>query len=900
MDEDEVFLEQDYVPHLEDGGDGGDAIFDIPEELQGDEDDNCDPHSRLLGYQAEGENLGPDSGQLRYQDHDDYDFSNEAYRSSQASHGHQIPDVITQLQKQLLGDYTLPPCPVEPPGHHTLSSSETLSLKHYLAWSDSHGTVKAYNAHAQVLAEATQKEILSLYKVKQLAMDLTGIRPTFVDMCPNSCMAFTGDAKNQSTCSYSHNGKDCTEPRYRSRKNPRAKPKPRATMLYMPITPIIQAFYANAETSKEMRHRDHCLQHALGMLAQGAGVRKSEFSNSEKHIYHHDKLGLFHDKRDAAISISSDGAQLTMKKQSNMWLLIVLLLNLPPEICYKANNVIIPLAIPGPKAPGNIESFIYPLFEEMAQSSVGMWTWDAVDSSYFVLKAFVCAVKGDMLGSAKLSGMAGHSALYGDRFSLVQGAFPAKDKVVRAQYYPISPPEKDRYNPKRHAVDLGNLPLREQSHYWRTIERLESATSRTERQKIVLDTGISRVTLCSTSPAFVHPSFFPLDPFHLFYENCMMHIWDLWISKHTVGEVIHMSEAMASELGLEIEKAMATLPPSFSGGIRNPAKKRNSQYKVFEWMGLLHWYIIPIGLELGFNNDVLNNFAQFVNIVEVAMSHTPKSNEDLASLYNLACSFLEGFERLYVQNDPAKVSRCRLCIWQLIHVPTHIAWNGSIRFGSQATCERAIGEIGHKVRSKKAPFANIATMLCERANNKVLLLKYSCLALPKSNRKEKSLFQSLPIRGVERDNPSEYFKHLCAICDYLQIDFDMELKIERWGKCLISEGVTLRSRISEDAGQASRSSRYFEVKEDRLIFGEAMAFYFMPDHDCSLVVYSPLVNTVEVLRRWHGEWSEDFAVLKTSSLSKLVGVWVRESRVHILRKHAGMDMLNAEEYGVEE
>ena len=68
------------------------------------------------------------------------------------------------------------------------------------------------------------------------------------------------------------------------------------------------------------------------------------------------------------------------------------------------------LPFQGHIAPSNIESFIYPLFEEMAMASVGMWTWDAVDSSYFVLRAYICAVKGDMLGSAKLSGMAGHSA----------------------------------------------------------------------------------------------------------------------------------------------------------------------------------------------------------------------------------------------------------------------------------------------------------------------------------------------------------------------------------------------------------------------------------------------------------------------------------------------------------
>jgi hypothetical protein len=241
-------------------------------------------------------------------------------------------------------------------------------------------------------------------------------------------------------------------------------------------------------------------------------------------------------------------------------------------------------------------------------------------------------------------------------------------------------------------------------HYWETIRRLEAARTKKEHKDIMLDTGISCLTICAASPAFFHPSFFPLDPFHLFYENCMVHSWDLWVTHSSDDEEIHMDADMASELGEEIEKAVTTLPPSLSGPIRNPFKKHHSQYKVYEWMALLHWYIIPIAWELGFNEDVLENFVEFVNLVEAAMSHTPKSNEDLASLYNLAISFLEGFERLCVHGDPTKVSRCRLCIWQLIHVPVHIAWNGSIRFGSQATVERAIGEIGHKVRSMKAPF----------------------------------------------------------------------------------------------------------------------------------------------------------------------------------------------------
>ena len=213
-----------------------------------------------------------------------------------------------------------------------------------------------------------------------------------------------------------------------------------------------------ADASHEMHHWDNCLKQTLDALAQGVGVKKSEFANSDNHIRHYNELGLFKEKLDTALSISSDGAQLTMKKQYNMWLLIVILLNLPPEMCYKAQNVIFPLAIPGPSAPGDVDSFIYPLFEEMAQASVGMWTWDAVDSSYFVLRAFLCGVKGDMLGSAKLSGMAGHSALYGDCFSLVPGACPDK-AGAKPQYYPISPPEREKHNPNCPIIDMNDLPM---------------------------------------------------------------------------------------------------------------------------------------------------------------------------------------------------------------------------------------------------------------------------------------------------------------------------------------------------------------------------------------------------------------------------------------------------------
>ena len=165
------------------------------------------------------------------------------------------------------------------------------------------------------------------------------------------------------------------------------------------------------------------LQKALESLEPNSPpMAHSDFSNSLNHINQFLKLGLFQNETDTAITISGDGVQLTMKKQSDVWVLVVTILNLPPDMWSKAANIIIPLVIPGPCSPGNVESFVYVLYEELARLSVGIWTKDTLSGNFFLLKVYLCGVLGDMLGSAKLSKMAGHMATYGCCFSTVQGA----------------------------------------------------------------------------------------------------------------------------------------------------------------------------------------------------------------------------------------------------------------------------------------------------------------------------------------------------------------------------------------------------------------------------------------------------------------------------------------------
>jgi hypothetical protein len=240
------------------------------------------------------------------------------------------------------------------------------------------------------------------------------------------------------------------------------------------------------------------------------------------------------------------------------------------------------------------------VFQEAARASEGIWIWDALASSYFVFRAYIIMILGDMLGSAKLSGMAGHTSFHGDRFSKVQAAKSSLKPGAKSLYYPMNPPANEEYNPSRPFYDLDKIPVREEVEYWDTIKEIQNARSKTARATIVKNSGVSRLPLCAASKAFLHPSFFPLDPFHLFYENCMAFIWDLWTIHTKESDPVHISSGKIQAFGQHVANAMSTLSPSFCGPVRDPHLKRQSQYKIYEWMALLHWYIIPLGIELEF------------------------------------------------------------------------------------------------------------------------------------------------------------------------------------------------------------------------------------------------------------------------------------------------------------
>jgi hypothetical protein len=81
-------------------------------------------------------------------------------------------------------------------------------------------------------------------------MELTGLSSQLVDMCPESCMAFTGEFKDGHTCTYIHDKRKgpCGQPHYDRNGHPKAQ------MIYTPIAPVIQSFYSNREMAEAMHY----------------------------------------------------------------------------------------------------------------------------------------------------------------------------------------------------------------------------------------------------------------------------------------------------------------------------------------------------------------------------------------------------------------------------------------------------------------------------------------------------------------------------------------------------------------------------------------------------------------------------------------------------------------------
>ncbi|KAH8920402.1 hypothetical protein BT69DRAFT_1222905, partial [Atractiella rhizophila] len=126
---------------------------------------------------------------------------------------------------------------------------------------------------------------------------------------------------------------------------------------------------------------------------------------------------LQNDPRETVFYASTDGASLQLRRaDSNAWVFILIASCYDPKARYLKEHLFLLCIVPGPKNPIDISSFFYLFFKEMAKAATGHWLYDRFKREWFLWRAWLLALLGDMLGSTKFNGCTGHQGKCGCRY----------------------------------------------------------------------------------------------------------------------------------------------------------------------------------------------------------------------------------------------------------------------------------------------------------------------------------------------------------------------------------------------------------------------------------------------------------------------------------------------------
>jgi len=203
-------------------------------------------------------------------------------------------------------------------------------------------------------------------------------------MCINSCLAYVGPYSDHDHCP------TCGEDRYDPIKSTHKKKVPCQQFHTIPIGPQLQALWRSPEGSQNMRYLDQRTEELL-----------AELEDSNGHVKTYDDICCGSDyiklagtgtikPGDVMLMLSIDGAQLYKNKASDTWIWIWIILNLSPDPRYKKKYVLPGGFLPGPRPPGNPDSFLVPSLHHVAAlMNDGLPIWDAQRNITFISQVFL-------------------------------------------------------------------------------------------------------------------------------------------------------------------------------------------------------------------------------------------------------------------------------------------------------------------------------------------------------------------------------------------------------------------------------------------------------------------------------------------------------------------------------
>jgi len=176
---------------------------------------------------------------------------------------------------------------------------------------------------------------------------------------------------------------------------------------YFPITLRLQRLFMSPRTAEHITwHQSH---HAVdGVMVHPSDGETWKHFNS---IYPHFSA----ESRDMHLGLCIDGFNpfRSFAALYSCWPVILMVYNLPPEMCMRPEFLFLSMVIPGPSNPGrNIDVYLRPLIDELTQLwSSGTLTYDISRKHNFIIRAALMWTINDFPAYGMVSGWSMHGKL---------------------------------------------------------------------------------------------------------------------------------------------------------------------------------------------------------------------------------------------------------------------------------------------------------------------------------------------------------------------------------------------------------------------------------------------------------------------------------------------------------
>ncbi|CEL54421.1 hypothetical protein RSOLAG1IB_11667 [Rhizoctonia solani AG-1 IB] len=544
----------------------------------------------------------------------------------------------------------------------------------------------------------THTSIPSLKEICRQMLALSALKPVEYHCCRNSCVCFTGYLNNVFECPY------CRSPRL----NPAGAPY--AVFSHIPLTPQLLVMFWNPFTYKKLLYRARHLKDGETIKDVFDGLLYESLCQTcvsvdgKKFPFKH-----FEDFCELALMIMLDGMAPFKKRKHSCWPIIIINLNLAPDVHMHQDNIICVGAVPGPHSPKDINLFLQPLIDELAQLAKGVEAVDVVREEIFSLRAHLIAAGGDLPAISKLMEFIGHNGWFPCRICMIQSApGPTANKKTHL-YCPLHRLDGNSFDPL-------SLPLCTHDKSIAQGYHVLEAPNNTARANRATECGIKGVTLLARLSSIRIPNTFPVEVMHMIWINLIPQLMDLWqenFNELDSGmEDYGIDALLVNSLGTTCAESGALFPSSF--GCRVPHFRNRSHFTAESW-SIWAVYLAPHLLRGRFKkSDYYTHFVRLINILREVMDYEIAQSELLRIRKEIA-GWLEDFEIIYYQYNEERLRVCTTNVHYLLHIVDSIERMGPVCVYWSYPMERYCSFVGAAVKSRRFPYANIARRLLDVA-----------------------------------------------------------------------------------------------------------------------------------------------------------------------------------------